>query len=105
MPIYEYNCPLCGHFEAMQGMSEKPLKCKPDCQEKKCPKKAERLISSSAFHLVGGGWYKSDYSSSKGATTTNSAPSNSDSKSDSGSSSGESAPASGKKCNPGCGCH
>lgn len=64
MPIYEYECPLCGKFEAIQKFSDKPLKCKPDCEESKCPKKAERLISASAFHLKGGGWYKTDYGSS-----------------------------------------
>lgn len=68
MPIYEYECPKCGVFEAIQKATDKPLKCKPECQEKNCPKKAERLISQSAFHLKGGGWYKTDYASSSSGT-------------------------------------
>ena len=68
MPIYEYECPLCGVFEVMQKASDKPLKAKPDCDNKKCPKAAHRLISQSAFHLKGGGWYKTDYAKSDSGT-------------------------------------
>ena len=71
MPIYEYECPLCGVFEVTQKVSEKPLKAKPECDRKNCPRKAERLISASAFHLKGGGWYKTDYASSSGNTGKN----------------------------------
>jgi len=70
MPIYEYICPKCGPFEAIQSFSDKPLTCKPDCTEKSCPKKAERLISASAFHLKGSGWYKTDYSAPSGGATS-----------------------------------
>ncbi|MDH4228106.1 MAG: zinc ribbon domain-containing protein [Deltaproteobacteria bacterium] len=73
MPIYEYSCSKCGEvFEASQKMSEKPLtKCV------KCGKgPVEKLISRSAFHLKGGGWYKSGYTkeSSKPAACPASAP-------------------------------
>jgi len=61
MPIYEYSCPKCGSFDAIQGINEKPLRAKPDCTEKKCPCKAERVMSAAAFHLKGGGWYKDGY--------------------------------------------
>lgn len=64
MPIYEYECPKCGKFEAMQKFSDKPLKANPDCTDKACPKKATKLVSASAFHLKGTGWYKTDYASS-----------------------------------------
>jgi putative FmdB family regulatory protein len=58
MPIYEYECAKCKRqFEYMQSMSE-PSKKK--CE--KCGGKLERLISQSAFHLKGGGWYKDLYS-------------------------------------------
>ncbi|MBX7137717.1 MAG: zinc ribbon domain-containing protein [Oligoflexia bacterium] len=67
MPIYEYECPKCGVFEVVQKFSDKPLDCKPDCEVKNCPRKAKRLISMSAFHLKGGGWYKTDYKSSSTA--------------------------------------
>ena len=63
MPIYEYECQQCGLFEVVQKASDKALKCKPDCQDPKCPKNAKRLISAAAFHLKGSGWYKTDYAS------------------------------------------
>lgn len=58
MPIYEYECQDCGkQFEALQGISEKPLK---KC--KYCQGPAKRLISQSSFALKGGGWYQDGYS-------------------------------------------
>jgi putative FmdB family regulatory protein len=74
MPLYEYECPKCGKFEVIQKFSDKPVKCDPDCKEAKCPKKATRIISESAFHLKGGGWYKTDYSSSSGSSSSKKAP-------------------------------
>ena len=123
MPIYEYQCPKCGQFEAMQKVSDKPLKCKPDCSESDCPKRAERIISAAAFHLKGSGWYKTDYSS--GTSTTSSSKSSSDksaSKSDtsssenssekkndtkesSGKKDGSKTPSGSGSCGSGCGCH
>ncbi len=62
MPIYEYECEKCGAVvEMMHGMSEKP----PTTKCAKCKGKLQRLISASAFHLKGGGWYKDLYSSTK----------------------------------------
>jgi putative FmdB family regulatory protein len=58
MPIYEYECKKCGTFEHFQGMSEDPLKRCPECRSK-----VSRLISSSSFHLRGGGWYSDGYDS------------------------------------------
>lgn len=61
VPIYEYQCQSCREvFEYMQRMSEDP---KTECET--CQGKLERLISQSAFHLKGGGWYKDLYSSTK----------------------------------------
>lgn len=61
MPIYEYRCKGCEKvFEYMQRMSEDP---KTTCEE--CSGSLERLISASAFHLKGGGWYKDLYASPK----------------------------------------
>lgn len=115
MPIYEYECPKCGVFEVQHSASDKPLKAKPGCCEKNCPKKATRLISASAFHLKGGGWYKSDYGSS-GSGSSGSGSSGSSGKSGSdggseGSSSADSGDGGGEKkkkkapCGPACGCH
>lgn len=58
MPIYEYECTKCGKvYEVWQQMSDKPLK---KCQG--CSGKLQKLISRSAFHLKGSGWYATDYS-------------------------------------------
>ena len=55
MPIYEYGCEACGHrLEAQQKLSEAPLKTCPACGKDAL----EKLISSTAFVLKGGGWYK-----------------------------------------------
>jgi putative FmdB family regulatory protein len=108
MPIYEYNCPKCGHFEAIQGFSDKPLKCKPDCQEKGCPKKAERVMSASAFHLKGSGWYKTDYSSGSSGGSTASKKASTTSSGEAGSSGGDKKEGSSlqqAKCGTKCGCH
>ena len=57
MPIYEYQCTACGHqLEAFQKFSDEPLKDCPDCHQPDL----QKLISSSAFHLKGGGWYVTD---------------------------------------------
>jgi putative FmdB family regulatory protein len=62
MPVYEYECAACGHqFEEWQKINDKPVKTCPKCSAEK----VERLISQTAFHLKGGGWY-SDLYSSKG---------------------------------------
>jgi putative FmdB family regulatory protein len=63
MPIYEYECPVCGVFEHIQSFSAKPLTQCPTCKENGQKSKVKRLMSASAFHLKGGGWYKTDYAS------------------------------------------
>lgn len=91
MPIYEYRCQSCGEvFEYQQHISDDP---KTTCET--CSGALERLISRSAFHLKGGGWYKDLYSSpkpgsdSKPAASTPSSPDSGSSKSDSGSGSSD----------------
>ncbi|QQR81726.1 MAG: zinc ribbon domain-containing protein [Deltaproteobacteria bacterium] len=66
MPIYEYICGGCGEkHEAMQKLSDKPLR--------KCPKcganKMKKALSLSGFQLKGGGWYKDGYSSAKASSS------------------------------------
>jgi putative FmdB family regulatory protein len=57
MPIYEYQCDQCGKIqEAIQKFSDKPL-----AQCKHCSGQLHKLISHSAFHLKGTGWYVTDY--------------------------------------------
>ncbi len=65
MPIYEYECDKCGaHFEAMQGISAKPLKtCNGLGCDDKDSGKVRRLVSASGFILKGSGWYTSEYPS------------------------------------------
>lgn len=58
MPIYEYECRACGHqFEEWQKMSDSPIRKCPNCGRRM----VDRLVSLSAFHLKGSGWYVTDY--------------------------------------------
>jgi putative FmdB family regulatory protein len=67
MPIYEYQCSICGHqLEVLQSMSDKPLTECPNCHKPGLNK----LISPSGFQLKGTGWYKTDYSSKGKAKST-----------------------------------
>jgi len=60
MPFYEYQCEACGHHhEAMQKMSEAPLKTCPSCGKPRL----KRLISAPVFRLKGSGWYETDFKS------------------------------------------
>ena len=60
MPFYEYQCEACGHHhEAMQKMSDAPLKTCPHCGKARL----KRLISAPVFRLKGGGWYETDFKS------------------------------------------
>ena len=62
MPIYEYQCESCGHeMEALQKMSDDPLKECPECHEKMLKK----LISAAGFRLSGSGWYETDFKNGK----------------------------------------
>jgi putative FmdB family regulatory protein len=109
MPIYEYECAECGRFETMQKINEQPLDLCPTCNEHGKSSHVRRVVSLNAFHLKGGGWYKTDYAGSSSSTTKSSSRSSSSdatSKADSGASdSGSSDTATAKKCNTGCGCH
>lgn len=61
MPIYEYGCEKCGHeFEAIQKISEDPLKTCPECGQDTLRKK----VSAAGFRLKGGGWYETDFKKS-----------------------------------------
>lgn len=60
MPIYEYVCNECGHdFEALQKMSDAPLRDCPACEKSALKKK----ISAPGFRLSGSGWYETDFKS------------------------------------------
>ena len=60
MPFYEYQCKNCGHdLEAMQKISEPPLKKCPHCGKQQL----QRLMSAPVFRLKGAGWYETDFKS------------------------------------------
>jgi putative FmdB family regulatory protein len=63
VPIYEYECRKCGVFEYGQPISARPLARCP-----KCRAKVTKLISASAFHLKGGGWYADGYDRKAGSS-------------------------------------
>ena len=84
MPIYEYKCPKCGVFEAMQRITEPSLKKCPTCKSK-----VERQISRGSFILKGSGWYATDYAK-KATGTADSSESGSTAANGNGSSSGDS---------------
>lgn len=111
MPIYEYECEVCGRFEVIQKFSDKALQECPHCKEKGKNTAVQKALSASAFHLKGSGWYKTDYSSgastgastgakTKGAKPSETADSGGDSSSESGSTTTPK-----KACGTGCGCH
>ena len=61
MPIYEYQCAGCGEIiEKWQKFSEAPLTTCPGCGGA-----LHKVISQSAFHLKGSGWYVTDYTGSR----------------------------------------
>lgn len=57
MPLYEYECAACGkRFELIQKFSD-PTEAA--CTA--CGGAAKRLLSASAVHFKGSGWYATDY--------------------------------------------
>jgi putative FmdB family regulatory protein len=62
MPLYDYKCDSCGSvFEVRQKFSDELLTVHADCGGR-----LERLISASALHFKGSGWYVTDYARKKG---------------------------------------
>jgi len=60
MPIYEYQCQLCGHqLEIIHKMNDPHATDCPECGESGLKKK----VSAAAFRLKGGGWYETDFKS------------------------------------------
>ncbi len=79
MPIYEYICQACHQqFEEWQKISDPPVRKCPSCGKRK----VERLVSLSAFHLKGGGWYVTDYGGKKSGAAVESASGNGEKKED-----------------------
>ena len=62
MPIYEYECHVCGHrLEKLQKISDQPLTDCPACEQSSLKK----LVSAVAFRLSGSGWYETDFKDEK----------------------------------------
>ena len=58
MPIYEYECPSCGHrMEAIQQLGAPALTDCPVCAKTDL----RRLVSAAGFRLKGSGWYATDF--------------------------------------------
>ncbi len=93
MPTYEYFCPDCEtHFEEIQKITEPAITTCPKCSKQH----VQRLISATAFHLKGSGWYKTDYGS-KGSPSGGSASTKPTSSTSTESTTTESKPAEAKK--------
>jgi putative FmdB family regulatory protein len=57
MPLYEYECQSCHlRFERIQKFSDPLVSTCPTCGGP-----VQKLLSTSAFHLKGSGWYATDY--------------------------------------------
>ncbi|GAO04259.1 FmdB family zinc ribbon protein [Anaeromyxobacter sp. Red801] len=65
MPIYEYECPKCGRFDALQKMSDPALQV-----HEVCGSKVRKLMSASAFAFKGSGFYITDYGGKSAAAIT-----------------------------------
>jgi putative FmdB family regulatory protein len=80
MPIYEYRCLNCSHqFELMQKFSDPPAETCPSCAGI-----VQKLISRSAFHLKGSGWYVTDYGRNGNANDKTANQNNTEGSSESG---------------------
>lgn len=69
MPIYEYECPKCGRFDALQKMSDPALK-----KHDVCGSKVTKVMSASAFAFKGSGFYITDYNGRNSAAITGREP-------------------------------
>ena len=56
MPLYEYQCDVCGRFERIVKFSDPPLAACPTCNGK-----VQKLFSSPAIQFKGSGFYITDY--------------------------------------------
>jgi putative FmdB family regulatory protein len=62
MPLYEYECPFCGHrFELIRRFSDPPAETCTSCGQGP----VRKLLSAPAVHFKGTGWYVTDYANRK----------------------------------------
>lgn len=75
MPIYEYSCIACDYeFELVQKISGVSASSCPKCGTSD----VEKMMSASAFHLKGSGWYSDGYSKDKKKSESCDAPKTAD---------------------------
>lgn len=65
MPLYEYECPKCGRFEALQKLSDSPLRTHATCGSR-----VHKVMSAGAFAFKGSGFYLTDYNGRNSAAIT-----------------------------------
>jgi putative FmdB family regulatory protein len=64
MPLYEYECSVCGHrFELIQRFADPPADTCVACGQGP----VHKLLSAPAVHFKGTGWYVTDYAKKTGA--------------------------------------
>jgi putative FmdB family regulatory protein len=64
MPLYEYECPSCGHrFELIRRFADPPAETCVACGQGP----VHKLLSAPAVHFKGTGWYVTDYAKKSGA--------------------------------------
>jgi len=69
MPLYEYECTVCGHrFEVIQTFAAAPIATCPNCSGP-----VEKLASAPAVHFKGTGWYVTDYARKNSADASTAA--------------------------------
>jgi putative FmdB family regulatory protein len=65
MPLYEYECFLCGYrFERIRRVAKASLM---ECPE--CGGSVRRLLGVPALQFKGSGWYVTDYGKNSGRST------------------------------------
>ena len=66
MPLYEYECFVCGHrFEKIRRVADaSDMKCTA------CEGAVSRLLSAPALQFKGSGWYVTDYGKGSGGHST-----------------------------------
>ena len=66
MPLYEYECFLCGHrFERIRSVADAATVNCPECRGK-----VRRLLGAPALQFKGRGWYVTDYGKGNGGRST-----------------------------------
>jgi putative FmdB family regulatory protein len=66
MPLYEYECFLCGHhFERIRKVADAATVSCPACGGK-----VRRLLGVPALQFKGSGWYVTDYGKGTGERST-----------------------------------